>query len=114
MKKGQRVLLDFVGTLTSPREWDNAASFDPERFLPYDGVEEAEAIEAFIPQGGAGVYTGHRCPGEKIAVAALSAAIVLLTRPTVEISTDVEDLTFPWTQMLTRPATGVRIQAATV
>ena len=114
MKKGQRVLLDFVGTLTSPREWDNAASFDPERFLPYDGVEEAEAIEAFIPQGGAGVYTGHRCPGEKIAVAALSAATVLLTRPTVEISTDVEDLTFPWTQMLTRPATGVRIQAATV
>ena len=44
-------------------------------------------------------------------MAALSAATVLLARPTVEISTDVEDLTFPWDQMLTRPATGVRVQA---
>lgn len=112
MKKGQRVLLDFVGTLTSPQEWDDAGSFDPERFLPYAGMEEAESIEAFIPQGGADVYTGHRCPGEKIALAALSAATVMLTRPTLEISTDVEDLTFPWTRMLTRPATGVRVRAA--
>lgn len=111
VKKGQRVLLDFVGTLTSPKEWENAGSFDPERFLGFDGVEDAERITQFIPQGGADVYTGHRCPGEKIAVAALSAATVLLARPTVEISTDVEDLTFPWDQMLTRPATGVRVQA---
>ncbi|MDO5512106.1 cytochrome P450 [Corynebacterium sp.] len=112
MKKGQRVLLDFVGTLTSPQEWDNAASFDPERFMRFDGVEDAESLEAFIPQGGADVYSGHRCPGEKIAVAALSGAVALLTRPTVEISEDVEDLTFPWTTMLTRPATGVRVHGA--
>lgn len=111
VKKGQRVLLDFVGTLTSPAEWRDAGSFDPERFLPYDGVEAAESITAFIPQGGGNVRTGHRCPGEKITVAALAAAVVVMCRPGVVISSDVEDTTFPWTRMLTRPATGVRISA---
>lgn len=111
VKKGQRVLLDFVGTLTSPTEWRDAGSFDPERFLPYDGVEAAESITAFIPQGGGDVRTGHRCPGEKITVAALAAAVVVMCRPGVVISSDVEDTTFPWTRMLTRPATGVRISA---
>lgn len=111
VRKGQRVLLDVVGTLTSPQEWPNAGSFDPERFLPYGGVESAESIPAFIPQGGGDVRTGHRCPGEKITVAALSAAVVVLCRQGVHISSDVEDTTFPWTQMLTRPETGVRVSA---
>lgn len=111
VRKGQRVLLDFVGTLTSPSEWDDAGSFDPERFLPYDGVKAAESITAFIPQGGADVRTGHRCPGEKIAVAALAAAVAVMCRPGVRISSDVEDTTFPWTRMLTRPETGVRVSA---
>ncbi|RSZ65510.1 cytochrome P450 [Corynebacterium hylobatis] len=111
VRKGQRVLLDFVGTLTSPAEWRDAGSFDPERFLPYDGVEAAESITAFIPQGGGDVRTGHRCPGEKITVSALAAAVVVMCRPDVTISSDVKDTTFPWTRMLTRPATGVRISA---
>lgn len=55
--------------------------------------------------------TGHRCPGEKITVAALAATVVVMCRPGVVISSDVEDTTFPWTRMLTRPATGVRISA---
>ena len=104
--KGQRVLLDLLGTDTDPNHWPDASTFDPDRFMD---VADAEKLEAFIPHGGGGVRTGHRCPGEKIAVAALSAAVAALCRPEVRISEDPDDLTFPWTTMLTRPATGVRV-----
>ena len=88
--------------------WERAGTFDPERFM---GVDDAEAICTFIPQGGAEVRTGHRCPGEKIAVTSLSAAVVALARPNVELGTDPDDLTFSWTHMLTRPVTGVRVRS---
>ena len=104
--EGQRVLLDLLGTDTDPGHWPDASTFDPQRFMD---VTDAEKLEAFIPHGGAGVRTGHRCPGEKIAVTALSAAVAALCRPGVRISEDPDDLTFPWTRMLTRPATGVRV-----
>ena len=104
--RGERVLLDLLGTDTDPDHWDDASTFDPGRFM---GVEDAEQLEAFVPQGGAGVRTGHWCPGEKLAVAALSAAVAALSRPEVRISRDPDDLTFPWTRMLARPATGVRV-----
>ncbi|WP_406018834.1 cytochrome P450 [Kocuria rhizophila] len=106
--KGERVVLDILGTNTDPASWDRAATFDPERFL---GVEDAEAITTFIPQGGADVRTGHRCPGEKIAVTSLSAAVVALCRPEVQLPSDQDDLTFSWTHMLTRPVTGVRVRS---
>ncbi|MGN0099806.1 MAG: cytochrome P450 [Dietzia sp.] len=106
VRKGQRVLLDLLGTDTDPEHWPDATTFGPGRFM---GVDNAEALEAFIPHGGANVRTGHRCPGEKIAVAALSAAVAALCRPGVRVSRDPDDLTFPWTEMLTRPATGVRV-----
>ena len=73
-------------------------------------MTDSEELAAFIPDGGAGVRTGHRCPGEKIAVTALSATVAALCRPGVEISDDADDLTFPWTRMLTLPATGVRLR----
>lgn len=106
VREGQRVLLDLLGTNTDPAHWEDASAFDPERFL---GIDDAEQLEAFIPQGGAGVRTGHRCPGEKITVTALSAAVAALSRDEVRIGESAEDLTFPWTRMLTRPATGVRV-----
>lgn len=107
--KGQRVLIDILGTNNDPASWERAGTFDPERFM---GVDDAEAIRTFIPQGGAEVRTGHRCPGEKIAVTSLSAAVVALARPNVELGTDPDDLTFSWTHMLTRPATGMRVRTA--
>lgn len=106
VRRGERVLLDLLGTDTDPQHWRDAAQFDPNRFAD---VPDAEQIEAFIPQGGGGVRTGHRCPGEKIAVTALSAAVAALSRGEVHISEDHDDVTFPWTHMLTRPATGVRV-----
>lgn len=107
IKKGQRVLIDILGTNTADSEWHEAETFNPERFLE---VNDAEALTTFIPQGGGDVRTGHRCPGERIAMSALSAAVAALARPEVRIGTEPADLTFPWTQMLTRPETGVRVR----
>lgn len=79
---GGRVVLDILGTNTDDRSWERAGEFDPERFV---GVLDYEAIDAFIPHGGAGVSTGHRCPGEKLAIAGLAAAIATLSDPRVTI-----------------------------
>ena len=57
---------------------ESPATFDPERFR---GVEDYEALTAFIPHGGADVVTGHRCPGEKIAISGLATAIAVLSDP---------------------------------
>lgn len=109
---GERVVIDILGTNTDPNEWDNAATFDPDRFFSrsdLNTLEDYEKINSFIPQGGKDVRTGHRCPGEKIAVTALSATVALLCIRDVRISTESEDLTFDWTKVLTRPSTGVRV-----
>lgn len=107
--KGQRILIDIFGTNTDPNEWKNAGAFEPERFL---GVDDYEAITSFIPQGGGPVRGGHRCPGEKIAISALSTAVTALARESVTISSSPEDRSFPWTTFLTRPKSGVRVTVA--
>lgn len=115
VSKDERVILDFYGTNTDPNHWENAETFDPERFLDradLETLEDYEKIKAFIPQGGAEVRTGHRCPGEKIAVSALAATVVALCQDGVSISGEPEDRTFDWTQVLTRPETGVRVSVA--
>ena len=105
--KGQRILIDILNTNTGPKSWQAAGTFDPERFMD---VDDYEAITTFLPQGGMDVHTGHRCPGEKIAIAALSIAVAALCRPEVKIDDDQEDVTFSWKHMLTRPETGVRVK----
>lgn len=104
--KGQRVLIDIVGNHNSPDLWEAPAEFNPQRFLDNP---DYESITAFMPQGGGDVRTGHRCPGEKIAIAALSATVAALADEKVEISKDPVDTIFPWTHILTRPSTGVRV-----
>lgn len=106
---GGRVVLDILGTDLDARSWDRADEFDPERFL---GVDDYEALPAFIPHGGADVATGHRCPGEKLAIAGLAAAIAAISAPGVTISgagLDVNRRRLP-----TMPASGgvVRSSAA--
>lgn len=81
--KGGRVVMDILGTDLDQASWDAPELFRPERFLQHP---DYEAIEAFIPHGGADVAGGHRCPGEKLAIAGLSAAIAALSDPRVTIS----------------------------
>lgn len=79
---GGRVVLDILGTDTDDASWERADVFDPERFV---GVDDYEALTAFIPHGGGDVATGHRCPGEKLAIAGLAAAVAALSDPGVTI-----------------------------
>lgn len=107
LRAGGRVLLDILGTDTDELSWERADEFDPERFV---GVENYEALEAFIPHGGAGVATGHRCPGEKLAIAGLAAGIAALSDPRVAIA--AEGLEVNRRRMPTKPASGGRVRAA--
>ena len=108
VKKGDRLLIDVLNTNTDPVAWERADEFDPERFIGLDS-EEAEAIEAFIPHGGADVRIGHRCPGEKIAVASLAMTVAALSEPEIEILD--EGLEFSWREMPTRPVSGGLVRA---
>lgn len=80
---GGRLLLDILATNTDDSSWEDAGAFRPERFLD---VDDYESITEFIPHGGGDVAAGHRCPGEKLAIAGLATAIAALSDPRVDIS----------------------------
>jgi len=107
LEAGGRMLLDILGTDTDERSWRRADDFAPERFLD---VDDYEAIPVFVPHGGAGVATGHRCPGEKLAIAGLALAITALSDPRVEISG--EGLDVNRRRLPTKPSSGGRVRAA--
>lgn len=73
--KGTRVLLDLYGTNRDARLWAQPEMFRPERFATWDG-----GAFNFITQGGGDAATGHRCPGEPLAIALLVSALRMLTR----------------------------------
>lgn len=104
--KGGRVVLDILGTDTDAQEWESPAHFDPERFR---GIDDYEALEAFVPQGGADVRTGHRCPGEKLTIAGLAAAVAALSDPRVRISG--RGLEVSRRRMPTKPRSGGRVRS---
>lgn len=70
---GRRVVLDVYGTLHDPAYWDGPDSFDLERFA--GGQPDPDV---YIPQGGGEVATGHRCPGERVAVELVKVAVQYL------------------------------------
>lgn len=104
---GGRVVLDILGTNTDERSWHRADEFNPDRFV---GVEDYEAIEEFIPHGGAGVATGHRCPGEKLAIAGLAAAVAVLSDPRLTILSS--GLEVNRRRLPTKPESGGRVRSA--
>ncbi|WJL96936.1 cytochrome P450 [Microbacterium sp. ET2] len=102
-----RVVFDILGTDTDNVSWDRPAEFLPERFF---GISDYEAMPAFVPHGGGDVRTGHRCPGEKLAIAGLAAAIAALSDPSVTImkyGLEVNPRRLP-----TMPASGGRVAAS--
>lgn len=105
--RGGRVVLDILGTDTDDRSWQNASTFDPDRFV---GISDYEALAAFIPHGGAGVTTGHRCPGEKLAIAGLATAVATLSDPRISILD--AGLGVNRRRLPTKPSSGGRIRAA--
>ncbi|WP_347755588.1 cytochrome P450 [Agrococcus sp. ProA11] len=107
VQAGDRVLLDILGTNTDVESWERAHEFEPERFV---GRDDWESIAAFIPHGGGDPTSGHRCPGEKVAIAGLAAAIAALSDPRVTILGD--GLAVNRRRLPTKPASGGLVRAA--
>lgn len=106
LSTGGRVVLDILGTDTDARSWEDPATFDPERFR---GIEDYEQLTTFIPHGGGEVATGHRCPGEKIAITGLATAIAALSDPRLTVLDS--GLTVNRRRLPTMPRSGARVRA---
>ena len=97
------VLLDLYGQNHDADVWGDAYAFRPERFIAKDiGAYE------LVPQGGGDPRTGHRCPGEQITVALLTALAVRLAR--LQFAVPEQDLTISLRRIPARVADGVRLQ----
>ena len=107
VRGGGRVVLDILGTDLDNASWADATRFAPERFLEQP---DYEAIDTFVPHGGGSVSTGHRCPGEKLAIAGLAAAVSALSDPRVTILDT--GLGVNRRRLPTMPSSGVRIRAS--
>ena len=102
---GSMVLLDLWGTDHDPDLFPEPYAFRPERFLTAeDAVREIGPWE-LVPQGGGDPRTGHRCPGEDITVALLSALAVRLAR--LDYTLPEQDLTISLSRSPAKPASGV-------
>jgi fatty-acid peroxygenase len=101
--EGDRVYLDVHGTDNDPQAWADASTFDPERFRSAATAERPD----FIPQGGGSVRTGHRCPGEGIAMALLRTVVPSLAR--LDWSIHPEDRVYSLRRVPARPDGGVRL-----
>jgi fatty-acid peroxygenase len=108
VSKGDRVLIDIYGTNRDERYWTNAHTFDPSRFLDTGEVFS----DHFIPHGGGEVETGHRCPGEMIAVGLLALTVAELSRLDATLAAG-QDLSFRMGRMPTMPRDGVVFARAT-
>jgi fatty-acid peroxygenase len=94
------VLLDLYGQSHDAELWPEPYEFRPERFLG----REIGAFE-LVPQGGGDPRTNHRCPGEQLTVALLSALAVRLAR--LEFDVPDQDLAIALHRIPARPAGGV-------
>jgi fatty-acid peroxygenase len=94
------VLLDLYGQNHDPELWGDPYTFRPERFL-------GRGVGAFdlVPQGGGDPRTGHRCPGEQVTVAVLSALAVRLARLPADVPE--QDLSISLRRIPAKPASGV-------
>jgi fatty-acid peroxygenase len=99
------VLLDLYGQNHDAELWPDPYEFRPGRFLTDAGVvREIDAFE-LVPQGGGDPRTNHRCPGEQLTVALLSALAVRLAR--LEVDVPEQDLEIVLHRIPARPASGV-------
>ena len=96
-QKGTRVLLDLYGTNRDARLWGQPEAFRPERFDAWDG-----GAFNFITQGGGDPASGHRCPGEPLAVALLTSALRMLTQR-MSYAVPAQDLDMDESRMPAQP-----------
>ena len=105
---GDRLLLDLHGTDNDPDAWTDPGTFDPDRFRPRGRFNSrADDRPDFVPQGGGSVETGHRCPGEGIAMALLRTVVPSLARLDWRVHPD--DRVYSLRRVPARPDGGVRL-----
>jgi fatty-acid peroxygenase len=98
--RGDRVVLDVIGIDHDPAVWADPDEFRPDRFL----TREPGAFE-MVPQGG-GHPSGHRCPGESIALGLLAETARVLAVTDYDVtSSGRPDLT----RIPTLPQGGLRL-----
>lgn len=102
--EGTWFILDGYGTNHDPRIWGDPEVFRPERFRHWDG-----SAYSFIPQGGGGFESGHRCPGEWATIALMKAATRQLTTA-MTYDVPLQDLTIDLARMPTVPRSGFVIR----
>lgn len=106
VRSGDRLLLDIIGIDHDPAHWPEPAAFRPERFLD-DHEYGGRVPGAFelVPQGG-GHPSGHRCPGESVALRLLMATAGCLAHVDYTVADPTEvDLS----RMPTLPTHGLRL-----
>jgi fatty-acid peroxygenase len=100
---GGLVLLDVYGQNHDERVFKDPYAFRPERFR-----DHPPGRDDLIPQGGADPRTGHRCPGEALAVGVLETLAQRLAALDYEVPP--QDLTIPLNRIPTRPRSGMTIK----
>jgi fatty-acid peroxygenase len=103
--EGQRVVLDVYGTLHDPALWTDPGRFDASRFT---GTDPDPWV--FIPQGGGDPETGHRCPGERMAIELIKAAARFLATSGCVLLANPQSV--PLTRMPSRPREAIRVGPA--
>ncbi|MGC4950312.1 cytochrome P450 [Streptomyces sp. DT224] len=103
IRPGTLVLLDLYGQNHDPDLWPRPYVFDPARF---HGTPVRPDV--LVPQGGGDPATGHRCPGEDITLALLSALAVLLSGLVYRVPE--QDLSIPLHRVPTAPRSGFVIE----
>ncbi|QPM92493.1 cytochrome P450 [Pseudooceanicola algae] len=101
LPEGQWVLADLWGTLQSEQAFSTPDVFRPDRALSW-----RTASPSFVPQGGGDVATTHRCPGERVTVALMIAAMQVLCSA-LRWDLPPQDLGISLNDMPTAPASGV-------
>src|SRR5437763_3678799 len=108
---GWMILWTIRPTHTAFGVYDQAETFDPDRFSP-ERAEDRRHEHAFVPQG-AGAATGHRCPGLDFATYFMEVfAVVLLRRFAWELPP--QDFALDYSKVPPEPKEGLKATARDV
>jgi fatty-acid peroxygenase len=103
--RGTWVMLDLYGTNHDPRHWREPDVFRPERFRGWNGNPFS-----FVAQGGGAPESGHRCPGERLTIELVKAALCMLCEMRYEVPS--QDLRVDLARIPALPASGFLIRNA--